>query len=96
MGDHKGNRKEQDRQQEVHNRAGSEDEQRPHGEEEVYLILEGKGRFKMGDEDVVASPGSLLTVPARVEHRFHSIEQDLLLLVFFAPAEGSAKKEAPD
>jgi cytidylate kinase len=76
--------------------AGSEDEQRPHGEEEVYLVLEGKGRFKMGDEDVMASPGSLLSVPARVEHRFHSIEQDLLLLVFFAPAEGSAKKEAVD
>lgn len=75
---------------------GSEDEQRPHSEEEVYLVLEGKGRFKMGDEEVVASPGSLLAVPARVEHRFHSIEQDLLLLVFFAPAEGSADKEPSD
>ncbi|MEE8217677.1 MAG: (d)CMP kinase [Vicinamibacteria bacterium] len=76
--------------------AGSEDEQRPHGEEEVYLVLEGKGRFKMGDEDVVAAPGHLLSVPARVEHRFHSIEEDLLLLVFFAPAEGSAEKEQLD
>jgi cytidylate kinase len=76
--------------------AGSEDEQRPHGEEEVYLVLEGKGRFKMGDEDVMASPGSLLSVPARVEHRFHSIEQDLLLLVFFAPAEGLGEKEQSD
>jgi hypothetical protein len=28
-------------------------------------------------------------VPARVEHRFHSIEEDMLLLVFFAPPEGS-------
>jgi mannose-6-phosphate isomerase-like protein (cupin superfamily) len=48
----------------------------------------------MGDEDVAVSPGHLLTVPARVEHRFHSVEQDLLLLVFFTPAEGSAEGEA--
>jgi cytidylate kinase len=74
--------------------AGGEDDQRPHGEEEVYLVLEGRGRFRMGDEDVAVSPGHLLTVPARVEHRFHSVEQDLLLLVFFAPAEGSAEAEA--
>ena len=71
--------------------AGAGDDQRPHGEEEVYLVLEGRGRFRMGDEDVSVAPGHLLTVSARVEHRFHSIEEDLLLLVFFAPAEGSAE-----
>ena len=68
---------------------GQEDEQSPHGEEEVYLVLEGSGRFRMGDEEFPVSPGLLFTVPARVEHRFHSITDDLLLLVFFAPPEGS-------
>ena len=76
--------------------AGSEDEQRPHNEEEVYLVLEGRGRFTMGDEDVPATPGHLLSVQPRVEHRFHSIEEDLLLLVFFAPAEGSTEPEPSD
>jgi cytidylate kinase len=71
--------------------AGSEDDQRPHGEEEVYLVLEGRGRFRMGDEDVSVGPGHLFAVPARVEHGFHSVEEDLLLLVFFAPAEGSGE-----
>ena len=33
--------------------------------------------------------GSSSPCPARVEHRFHSITEDLLLLVFFAPAEGT-------
>jgi mannose-6-phosphate isomerase-like protein (cupin superfamily) len=70
--------------------AGSEDEQHPHGEEEVYLVMEGRARFRMGDEDFDVQPGALLTVPARVEHRFHSIAEDLLVLVFFAPAEGTA------
>jgi CMP/dCMP kinase len=73
-----------------HVRVGSEDEQRPHGEEEVYLVMEGRARFRMGDEDFEVQPGALFTVPARVEHRFHSISQDLLVLVFFAPAEGTA------
>ena len=70
-------------------RKGQEDEQTPHAEEEVYLVLEGSGRFRMGDEDFAVSPGLLFTVPARVEHRFHSIGEDLLLLVFFAPPEGT-------
>jgi cytidylate kinase len=69
-------------------RRGEEDQQRPHGEEEAYLVLEGRGRFRMGDEDFAVEPGFLLTVPARVEHGFHSIGEDLLLLVFFTPAEG--------
>ena len=71
-------------------RRGDEDQQRPHHEEEVYLVMEGRGRFRIGDQDFAAEPGALLTVPARVEHAFHSITDDLLLLVFFAPAEGTA------
>jgi len=73
--------------------AGAEDEQRPHGEEEVYLVLEGRSRFRMGDDELEVGPGHLLTVPPRVEHGFHSITEDLLLLVFFAPAEGTAEEK---
>ena len=72
-------------------RRGEEDQQRPHREEEVYLVMEGRGRFRMGDQDYAAEPGALLAVPARVEHGFHSITEDLLLLVFFAPAEGTSE-----
>jgi CMP/dCMP kinase len=68
---------------------GAEGDQRPHGEEEAYLVLEGRGRFRMGDEDFAVEPGDLFTAPARVEHGFHAIEEDLLLLVFFVPPEGT-------
>jgi cytidylate kinase len=68
---------------------GTEGDQRPHGEEEAYLVLEGRGRFRMGDEDFAVEPGHLFAVPARVEHGFHSITEDLLMLVFFAPPEGA-------
>jgi cytidylate kinase len=68
---------------------GAEGDPRPRGEEEVYLVLEGRGRFRMGDEEFAVEPGQIFTVPARVEHGFHSITDDLLLLAFFAPPEGS-------
>ena len=32
-------------------------------------------------------PGSLHFVPAKAAHRFHGIKEDLVALVFFAPAE---------
>lgn len=70
--------------------AGGTDEQQPHAEDEVYYTLAGRGRLKVGDADRAVEPGSLHFVGARVEHRFHSIAEDLTLLVFFAPAEGTA------
>jgi len=68
---------------------GSGGDQTPRGEEEAYLVLEGRGRFRMGDEDFAVEPGYLFAVPARVEHGFHSVAEDLLLLAFFAPPEGT-------
>ena len=44
-------------------RRGDEDQQRPHHEEEVYLVMEGRGRFRIGDQDFPAEPGALLTRP---------------------------------
>jgi mannose-6-phosphate isomerase-like protein (cupin superfamily) len=67
--------------------AGSIDSQQPHTEDEIYLISSGRGSIQIGTEDHLVQPGSLVYVPAGVEHRFHSIAEDLTTLVFFAPAE---------
>jgi mannose-6-phosphate isomerase-like protein (cupin superfamily) len=69
--------------------AGAVDPQEPHTEDEVYYILEGSGMLRVGSEDHAFEPGSILFVPARAEHRYHDIQEDLVALVFFAPAEGS-------
>lgn len=69
--------------------AGEEDRQQPHGEDEAYYVLSGRARFTAGNEDGEVGPGSVLYVAKGVEHRFHSIEEELSVLVFFAPAEGS-------
>ena len=70
--------------------AGGVDSQSPHTEDEVYYVVSGRGRFVSAGEDVAVQAGSILFVPAHEEHRFHTIEEDLHILVFFAPAEYSA------
>jgi mannose-6-phosphate isomerase-like protein (cupin superfamily) len=68
---------------------GAADTQKPHTEDEVYFVLAGRARFTSGGETVTVAPGDVLFVPARERHRFHDVEEDLALLVVFAPAEGS-------
>lgn len=68
--------------------AGSEDLQSPHNQDEVYYVIAGKAVLSVEDEQQLAVPGALLFVPAHAEHKFIEIEEELSLLVFFAPAEG--------
>lgn len=64
--------------------AGATDPQQPHEADEVYHVIRGRARFTAAGEETVVGPGTVLYVAARVEHRFHSIEEDLEVLVFFA------------
>jgi len=48
-------------------------------------------KIKVADEDRIVQTGSVVYVAKNVEHHFHSIEEDLTVLVFFAPAEYSNK-----
>jgi mannose-6-phosphate isomerase-like protein (cupin superfamily) len=72
-----------------HLKAGQEDRQQPHGEDEVYYVLRGRGRFRTGGETRAVTAGTVLYVERRLEHCFFDITEDLTALVFFAPAEGS-------
>lgn len=67
--------------------AGGTDPQSPHTEDEVYYIVSGKAKIKVANEDRAVQAGSIVYVAKNVEHRFHSIEEELTVLVFFAPAE---------
>ena len=71
--------------------AGGTDPQSPHTEDEVYYVVSGRAQIKVADEDRAVQAGSIVYVVKNVEHRFHSIEEDLTVLVFFAPAEYSNK-----
>ena len=91
--------------------AGSTDPQKPHHEDELYYVVSGRARMRVGSkttgskgvgskgvgskeagakesgEDRSVSEGSVIFVAAEVEHRFYDIEEELVVLVFFAPAE---------
>ena len=69
--------------------AGGVDPQIPHAEDEAYYIIAGRGQIRVAGEDRPVGPGDTVFVAKGVEHRFHRIETELTILVFFAPAEGS-------
>jgi mannose-6-phosphate isomerase-like protein (cupin superfamily) len=78
-----------------HLRAGQADPQPPHTEDEVYYVVAGRGRFRVGGRERAVGPGTVLYVERTVEHRFCDITEDLTVLVFFAPPEGSLAGSAP-
>jgi mannose-6-phosphate isomerase-like protein (cupin superfamily) len=67
--------------------SGGSDPQSPHTEDEVYYVVQGRAQIRVGGEDRPVQSGSVVYVARNVEHRFHSVEQALTILVFFAPAE---------
>ena len=76
-------------------KAEQPDEQKPHAEDEVYLVISGKASFRAGEHEQAVAPGTLIFVERSVEHRFFDVTEDLTVLVFFAPPEGSLQGGAP-
>jgi mannose-6-phosphate isomerase-like protein (cupin superfamily) len=71
--------------------AGGIDPQSPHLEDEVYYVVSGQAKIQVADEERDIQAGSIVYVAKNVKHRFHSIEEELTVIVFFAPAEYSNK-----
>ena len=66
---------------------GGTDSQSPHQEDEMYYVVRGRARMRVGSESQPVGAGSIIFVEGRVEHRFYDITEELVVLVFFAPAE---------
>ena len=67
--------------------AGENDLQRPHDQDEIYYVIGGRAKMRLASKERPVAKGNVIFVEARLEHRFFEIEEDLLLLVVFAPAE---------
>ena len=67
--------------------AGAKDPQKPHKEDEMYYVVSGQARMQVGSEEREVVRGSVIFVEAHREHRFYDIKEELVVLVFFAPAE---------
>lgn len=75
--------------------AGGVDDQTPHDEDEVYYTVRGRAKLRVGSDDHAVNPGTLLFVPAHAVHFFHDIAEELILVVFWAPPEGSGPPDRP-
>lgn len=65
------------------------DPQKPHEQDEIYLVQSGTGWFVSGDERSPFEPGEALFVPAGVVHRFEEFSDDFgAWVVFYGPSGG--------
>lgn len=64
------------------------DEQKPHDQDELYIVHTGSGTFVCGDEHIPFEPGEALFVAAGIEHRFLDFSDDFGAWVIFYGPEG--------
>src|SRR5713226_4266757 len=67
--------------------AGAPDPQQPHHQDEIYYVVRGKAKMRIGAEERSVGEGSVIFVEAGLEHRFFDVEEELVVLVVFAPEE---------
>ena len=64
------------------------DLQKPHQQDELYIIANGSGIFYRNKETVACKTGDVLFVPAGMEHRFENFTTDFATWVIFYGPEG--------
>ena len=65
------------------------DTQQPHEDDEVYVVLEGRGVLNVEGDEIPVVEGQAIFVPAGANHQFTGYE-GLSVLVIFARASGAA------
>ncbi len=63
---------------------GQADTQQPHSEDELYYVIEGDGFIEVGKEQKPVSNGSIIFVPAEMNHKFYGNKTELVVLYMFA------------
>ena len=63
--------------------AGSDEMSKAHEEDELYLILEGRGRLRIEDTVHEVSAGTLMYVHAACDHAYFDVEESIVAMVFF-------------
>jgi mannose-6-phosphate isomerase-like protein (cupin superfamily) len=61
------------------------DRQQPHDDDEVYVVLEGRGTLELEGVETPLEEGHGVFVPAGAEHRFTGYEQLSVLVIFERP-----------
>ena len=64
------------------------DDQEPHDQDELYIVLSGRGRFLKNGEERPFQPNDLIFVEAGAEHRFVDFTDDFATWVVFWGRKG--------
>ena len=62
--------------------APNADTQQPHDDDEVYVVLSGRGTLEVAGKTFAVSEGDALFVEAGAEHRFTGYESLAVLVIF--------------
>ena len=62
--------------------APAADTQQPHEDDEVYVVLSGRGTLEVAGKSLAVSEGDALFVEAGAEHRFTGYESLAVLVIF--------------
>lgn len=65
-----------------------EDDQTPHSQDELYIVISGRADFVKNGERTAVAPDDLLFVEAGAEHRFEALSEDFATWVVFWGPEG--------
>ena len=63
---------------------GTQDTQGPHSADELYFVIEGSGFIELGKDKREIKRGSIIFVPAKMQHRFSGNTENLTVLYVFA------------
>jgi mannose-6-phosphate isomerase-like protein (cupin superfamily) len=61
------------------------DRQQPHEDDEVYVVLDGRGVLEVEGEETPLVEGTTVFVPAGAQHRFTGYEGLSVLVIFTRP-----------
>ena len=63
------------------------DTQEPHSDDELYFVIRGEGWVQMGKKKIRVEEGSIIFIPAGMEHKFYGNDVNLVVLYVFAAKE---------
>lgn len=54
--------------------AGTEAKPHAHPNEQIQIVMKGKARYRIGDEEKVLGPGEVALMPANIKHEIQILE----------------------
>lgn len=71
------------------------DTQKPHRQNELYIVARGHGTFNRNGENIECKAGDILFVPAGMEHYFEHFSDDFATWVIFYGSDGGESGVSP-